>query len=82
MMTLKAWAEQNGLADVYAAYKTDLDATREELNAEGLPSNGSTYELRVEALERMYPDLFGEDEDDGVTVVQYGGYEPLYEGGE
>ena len=81
MMTLKAWAEQNGLADVYAAYKTDLDATREELEQEGLPSNGSTYELRVEALERMYPELFGDDDDD-TAVVQYGGYEPLYEGGE
>ena len=81
MMTLKAWAEANGLADVYAAYKTDLDATREELEQEGLPSNGSTYELRVEALERMYPELFGDDDDD-TAVVQYGGYEPLYEGGE
>ena len=30
---------------------------------EGLPSNGDTFDLRVEALKRSYPELWGDEED-------------------
>jgi len=59
---LKEWANNNGLADVYTAYEADVDAMVEGLQAEGLPTSGSTYEVRLEAIRERYPELFGEQE--------------------
>lgn len=63
-MTMREWARQNGLEDRYDAYLADCDMIAEQCEAEGYPSHGSNYELRVADLEQDYPDLFGEDDED------------------
>lgn len=62
MSNLKEWAQENGFSDVYAAYEADVDAMVEGLQAEGLPTAGSTYEVRLAAIRERYPELFGDDE--------------------
>lgn len=57
-MTLYEYAQNNGLQAVYAAYMADVDALEDDLQAEGLPSNGSTYEARIAAIRERYPELF------------------------
>lgn len=61
-MSLREWAEKNGLGDVYAEYREKRDAIADQCEAEGYPSHGSNYELRVELLQSSYPELFGEEE--------------------
>lgn len=63
MMTLKKWAEENGYYELYNEYVEACDQIAEECEAEGYPSHGSNYELRVEALQASYPELFGDDEE-------------------
>ncbi len=71
---LKEWANNNGLADVYTAYEADVDAMVEGLQAEGLPTSGSTYEVRLAAIRERYPELFGdEDEQDGPPAADHEG---------
>lgn len=53
------WAKANGLEDVYNDYLTECDEISEQCIAEGYPSHGSNYELRVERLRESYPELFG-----------------------
>ena len=61
-MNLKEWAEANGLTDIYQQYIADREALAEECEAEGYPSHGSNYELRLDALQKRYPELFEEEE--------------------
>lgn len=56
------WAKANGLEDVYKDYLEECDAIAEQCIAEGYPSHGSNYELRVERLRESYPELFGGDD--------------------
>ena len=58
MSNLKEWAKNNNLETVYEQYAADREAIAEECMAEGLPGYGSTYELRVAALQELYPELF------------------------
>lgn len=62
MSALKKWAEENGYADVYARYQQECQEIAEQCEAEGYPSYGSNYELRVEAIREYYPELFGEED--------------------
>lgn len=61
-MSLKEWAEENGLSDVYSQYKQECEDIAEQCEAEGYPGNGENYELRVESLRKDYPELFGEED--------------------
>ncbi len=68
-MGMKEWAERNGLGEVYAEYKADCEAIAEQCEEEGYPSHGSNYELRVARLRESYPELFGDDEEEGEERV-------------
>lgn len=59
-MTLKEWAEENGLADSYRRYKDACLEIEMECVEEGYPSRGSNYEMRVEQLQYSFPELFPE----------------------
>ncbi len=61
-MSLKEWAEENGLSGVYSQYKQECEDIAEQCEAEGYPGNGENYELRVENLRKYYPELFGEED--------------------
>ena len=63
-MNMRAWAIANGLEDRYNQYLEDCCQIAADCEAEGYPSHGSNYELRVDALEEDYPDLFGDDPDE------------------
>lgn len=56
------WARENGLEDIYNDYLQECDEIAEQCSAEGYPSHGSNYELRVERLRESYPELFGGDD--------------------
>lgn len=58
---IKEWAETHGYSDLYKQYEQELLEIEEECEEKGYPSNGNNYELRVERLQEMYPELFGED---------------------
>ena len=61
-MSLKEWAKENGLTEIYNQYMADKESIAEECEAEGYPSHGSNYELRLENLQKRYPELFDVDE--------------------
>ena len=61
-MTMREWAHEHGLEDLYDQYLEECRQISEQCVEEGYPSNGSNYELRVEALEQYYPELFGDPE--------------------
>lgn len=63
-MSLKEWAEVNGLTEVYNQYVEDCEEISEQCVQEGYPSRGSNYELRVEGLRQSYPELFAADDED------------------
>lgn len=52
------------IMDKYEEFLLDCEEIARECAKEGYPSNGSNYELRVEALMKSpyYADLFEEDE--------------------
>lgn len=54
----------NGLGHVYAEYLAECEAIADQCEAEGYPSRGNNYELRVAQLQRYYPELFGDDEEE------------------
>lgn len=56
------------LDDLYKAYLAECDEIAEQCRAEGYPSHGSNYELRVEQLKEYYPELF--DENTSVYVIK------------
>lgn len=56
------------LDDLYKDYLAECDAIAEQCVAEGYPSHGSNYELRVEQLKEYYPELF--DENTSVYVIK------------
>lgn len=60
MMT---WAKENGLEDLYKQYLEECDEIAEQCEEEGYPSHGSNYDLRIENLQKSYPELFAEQED-------------------
>lgn len=60
---MREWARFAGLEVLYDQYLGEVDDLMQELEEEGLPSYGSTYEIRLEALRAFYPELFGEDEE-------------------
>ena len=60
-MSFKEWAKANGLEERYNKFLEECDMIAEKCAEEGYPSHGSNYELRVEELEKDYPDLFGDD---------------------
>lgn len=64
MMEMRAWANENGYADVYSQYSADVEELKKQLDEEGLPTNGSTFEVRLEGIQSQYPELFSEDLDD------------------
>ena len=41
----------------------EVKEIEEECYEEGFPSNGDTFDLRVEALKRSYPELCGDEEE-------------------
>jgi len=51
--------------ELYAQYLDECDRIAKECAAEGYPSHGSNYELRVDDLTKRYPELFGEEAEDG-----------------
>lgn len=53
------WAKANGLEDLYKDFLEECEEIAEECVAEGYPSHGSNYELRVERLRESYPELWG-----------------------
>ena len=59
-MTMREWVKVNNLEDVYNEYLDAVDRMEDELEQEGLPSCGSTYELRLEAIRKQYPELWPE----------------------
>lgn len=61
ILNIKEWAEAHGYGDLYKQYEQELLEIEEGCEEEGYPSNGCNYELRVERLQEMYPELFGED---------------------
>lgn len=61
MMT---WAKENGLEDLYKQYLEECDEIAEQCEEEGYPSHGSNYDLRIENLQKSYPELFAEQEED------------------
>lgn len=61
-MTMREWAEANGLTDRYNQYLEDCRQISEQCVEEGYPSHGSNYDLRVADLEQYYPELFGDPE--------------------
>lgn len=63
-MEIEKWARANGLGDVYAEYLAECEAIAEQCEEEGYPSHGNNYELRVAQLQRYYPELFGDDEEE------------------
>lgn len=50
-------------AKLEAEYEADCERIAAECEEEGYPSHGSNYELRVERLREIYPELFADDED-------------------
>lgn len=57
-MSLKAWAEQNGYADVYAAYEEECESLRELYE-----DHTDDCELAISQIQQYYPELFGGDEE-------------------
>ena len=70
MIMIREWAKAHNLEETYNEYSAACEEIAAECEAEGYPSHGSNYELRVEELEKSYPELFGDDEDEkiGFTV--------------
>lgn len=64
MNNLKDWAMSNNLLDVYNQYIEECEALEEELEAMGMPGNGSNYELGIATIQEAYPELFGNDEEE------------------
>lgn len=60
---LKKWAYEHGLGDLYEEYKAARDEIAEECAAEGYPSHGNSYELRLAVLQEGYPEFFGDEEE-------------------
>lgn len=60
---MREWAKRNGLESVYEKYLAECEEIAEQCEKEGYPANGSNYALRVEELEKNYPELFGDDEE-------------------
>lgn len=60
---MMAWAKENGLEDLYKQYLEECDEIAEQCEEEGYPSHGSNYDLRIENLQKSYPELFAEQED-------------------
>ena len=56
--------EKNMMAteDIRRQFDEECEEIALECEAEGYPSHGSNYELRVERLMESYPELFGEEE--------------------
>ncbi len=71
-MGMREWAERNGLGEVYAEYLAECEAIAEQCEEEGYPSHGSNYELRVSRLRESYPELFGDDEEEGEEDTGWG----------
>lgn len=44
-------------------FRAECDEISAQCVEEGYPSHGSNYDLRVEALQPYYPEIFGEEED-------------------
>ena len=65
IMTMKEWAKAHNLEGIYNEYHSACEEISAECEAEGYPSHGSNYELRVEELEKLFPELFGDDEAEG-----------------
>lgn len=50
-----------GVYDVFLEYLKECDRIADECEAEGYPACGVNYEIREEALQEKYPELFGEN---------------------
>ena len=61
---MMAWAKENGLEDLYKQYLEECDEIAEQCEEEGYPSHGSNYDLRIESLQKSYPELFAEQEEE------------------
>ena len=69
IMNMREWAKAHNLEKTYNEYCLACEEIAAECEAEGYPSHGSNYELRVEELEKSFPELFGDDEEEiGFTV--------------
>lgn len=63
-MTTREFFKAHGKEERYDEYLKECAEIAEDCEAEGYPSHGSNYELRVAQLEREeYSDLFGEEEE-------------------
>ena len=59
---MRAWAKAHGLEKLYNQYLADCEAISQQCEEEGYPSHGANYEIRVEQLEKDYPELFDMEE--------------------
>ncbi len=50
-------------AEALAEYDEECERIAEDCAAEGYPSHGSNYELRIEELRDWYPEIFGEGDE-------------------
>ena len=48
-------------------FETECEEIARQCEEEGYPPHGSNYELRVERLMESYPELFGEEDEDGLS---------------
>lgn len=60
---MMSWAKENGLEDLYKQYLEECDEIAEQCEEDGYPAHGSNYDLRIEQLQKSYPELFAEQED-------------------
>lgn len=60
---MREWAREHALEDLWDEYLDACDEIARECEAEGYPSHGSNYELRVANLQESYPEFFGEDDE-------------------
>lgn len=52
------------IEEIRKMYLEDVASLENELMEEGFPSHGSTYEVRLSAIQSLYPELFGDDEEE------------------
>lgn len=50
--------------EALAEYEEECARIAEDCAAEGYPSHGSNYDLRIADLREYYPELFGEEEEE------------------
>lgn len=66
---MRDWAKAIGCEELYDEYLEACEEIARECEAEGYPAHGENYDLRVAQLEKSFPELFGDDEEEQVGYV-------------